>query len=102
MPPGSKRACRGVLTNDFDDLQGDSKGMYTAVIFNPVPGPPMGKNTRLSFRYWLKGTDRLRVQIYSLTNGYHRHLTLTKLPQEKWQSLTVDMTKCRRPDGGGG
>ena len=42
-----------------------------------MPGPPMGKNTRLSFRYWLKGTDTLRVQIYSLTNGYHRHLVLT-------------------------
>ena len=74
VPPGSSRACRGVLTQDFDDLQGDMKTMYTAVIFNPVPGPPMGKNPRLSFRYWLKGTDTLRVQIYSLTNGYHRYL----------------------------
>jgi inosine-uridine nucleoside N-ribohydrolase len=102
VPPGSKRACRGVLSNDFDDRMGDPNAMYTAVIFNPVPGPPMGKHTRLSFRCWLKGTDKLRVQIYSLTNGYHRHLTLTGLPQGKWQALTVDMTKCRRPDGGGG
>lgn len=102
VPPGSKRACRGVLTNDFDDLQGDPKAIYTAVIFNPVPGPPMGKNTRLGFRYWLKGTDRLRVQIYTLSNGYHRCLTLENLPQEKWQELTVDMTQCRKPDGKGG
>jgi inosine-uridine nucleoside N-ribohydrolase len=102
VPPGSKRACRGMLTNDFDDLQGDPKGMYTAVIFNPVPGPPMGQKTRLSFRCWLKGADRLRVQIYSLTNGYHRHLTLTRLPQGKWQALTVDLTRARRPDGSGG
>ena len=70
-----------MLTHDFDDLLGNAKAMYTAVIFNPVPGPPMGKNPRLSFRYWLKGTDTLRVQIYSLTNGYHRHLVLTGLPQ---------------------
>jgi hypothetical protein len=76
--------------------------MYTAVIFNPVPGPPMGKNTRLSFRYWLKGTDTLRVAIYSLTNGYHRHLVVTGLPQGQWQSATVDMTLARRPDGTGG
>ncbi len=34
--------------------------------------------------------------------AYHRHLTLTKLPQKKWQPLTVDMTKCRRPDSSGG
>jgi inosine-uridine nucleoside N-ribohydrolase len=103
VSPGSgKRGCRGVLTQDFDDLQGDLKTMYTAVIFNPVPGPPMGKNPRLSFRYKLHGTDTLRVQIYSLTKGYHRYLSLTKLRQDKWESATVDMTKVRRPDGSGG
>ena len=102
LPPGSRRACRGVLTHDFDDLLGNPRAMYTAVIFNPVPGPPMGKNTRLSFRYWLGGTDRLRVQIYSLSNGYHRHLVLKELPRERWGSATVDMTVARRPDGTGG
>jgi inosine-uridine nucleoside N-ribohydrolase len=101
-PGGGKRACRGVLTQDFDDLQGDMKTMYTAVIFNPVPGPPMGKNPRLSFRYKLRGTDNLRIQIYSLTRGYHRYLSLTGLPQERWESGTVDMTAVRRPDGSGG
>jgi inosine-uridine nucleoside N-ribohydrolase len=102
VPPGSTRACRGVLTIDFDDLQGDMKAIYTAVIFNPVPGPPMGKQTRLSFRYWLKGTGNLRVQIYSLSKGYHRYLTLTDLPQGKWQAAAVDLTRGRRPDGSGG
>jgi purine nucleosidase len=102
VPPGSRRACRGILTQDFDDLQGNTKTMYTAVIFNPVPGPPMGKNTRLSFRCKLQGTDTLRVQIYSLTKGYHRYLSLTGLPQGSWQSATVDMTACRRPDRSGG
>jgi inosine-uridine nucleoside N-ribohydrolase len=102
VSPGRGRACRGILTQDFDDLQGDTKTMYTAVVFNPVPGPPMGKNTRLSFRYWLKGTDTLRVQIYSLTRGYHRYLALTRLPQERWEAATVDMTAVRRPDGSGG
>jgi inosine-uridine nucleoside N-ribohydrolase len=102
VPLGSTRACRGVLTQDFDDLQGDMKTMYTAVIFNPVPGPPMGKNPRVGFRYWLKGTDTLRVQIYSLTKGYHRYLSLTGLAQEKWTSAAVDMTQARRPDGTGG
>jgi inosine-uridine nucleoside N-ribohydrolase len=102
LPPGSRRACRGVLTHDFDDLLMVSREMYTAVIFNPVPGPPMGRRTRLSFRYWLKGTDTIRVQIYSLTNGYHRHLVVKGLPQEQWRHGTVDMTEARRPDGTGG
>jgi inosine-uridine nucleoside N-ribohydrolase len=102
VPPGSRRACRGILTQDFDDRLGDLRTMYTAVIFNPVPGPRMGKNTRLRFRYWLRDTDTLRVQIYSLTRGFHRHLSLKGLPRQRWQEVTVDMTAARRPDGSGG
>jgi purine nucleosidase len=102
VPTGSRRACRGVLTNDFDDRMGDPEALYKAVIFNPVPGPPMGKHTRLAFRCRLKGTDTLRVQIYSLTRGYHRNLVLSDLPQESWQDIAVDLTEARRPDGGGG
>ncbi|MEX2216663.1 MAG: nucleoside hydrolase [Phycisphaeraceae bacterium] len=96
------RVMRATLTQDFDDKQGDRDVMYRAVVFNPVPGPPMGPNTRLSFRYKLTGTDTLRVQIFSLSNGYHRCLSLKGLPQGKWQHATVDMTQARRPDGTGG
>lgn len=97
-----KRSNRAVLTQDFDGQSGNQSRMYSAVIFNPVPGPPMGKNPRLSFRYYLKGTDTLKVQIYSLSNNYHRFLTLTGLPQGSWQEATVDMTAARKPDGSGG
>jgi hypothetical protein len=79
-----------------------SRQMYRAVIFNPVPGPPMGRNTRLTFRYWLDGTDTIRVQIYSLSNGYHRHLVASGLAQRSWARATVDMTQARRADGTGG
>lgn len=97
-----KRSMRSVLTLDFDDLQGDLKSMYSAVVFNPVPGPPMGPRTRLSFRYKLDGTSELRVQLYSLSNGYHRYLALKDLASGEWRSATVDMTDMRRPDGTGG
>jgi inosine-uridine nucleoside N-ribohydrolase len=96
------RAMRAVLTQDFDDKQGDTATMYRAVIFNPVPGPPMGKNTRLRFKYKLAGTDTIRVQLYSLTNGYHRYLSLSGLEKGKWLDGCVDMTQMRRPDGSGG
>jgi hypothetical protein len=96
------RACRASLTHDFDRQMGDQSKQYKAVIFNPVPGPPMGPDTRLSFRYKLIGASEMRVQIYSLTNNYHRRLTLTGLPQNVWSEGTVDMTQLRRPDGGGG
>jgi hypothetical protein len=98
----SARACRAVLCRDFDARVGNRQTIYRAVVFNPVPGPPMGPNTRLSFRYRLERTDTLRVQIYSLTNNYHRHLTLRNLAQGRWQSATVDMTRARRRDGSGG
>jgi purine nucleosidase len=98
----SKRVCRSVLTQDFDDRQGQTKTMYHAVIFNPVPGPPMEPSTRLKFHYKLTGTDTLRIQLYSLTNGYHRYLALTGLERNKWLEGCVDMTQMRRPDGSGG
>jgi hypothetical protein len=102
VPPDGRRAQRGVLTQDFDDRQGNMKTSYRAVIFNPVPGPPMGPNTRLSFRYKLTGTDTMRIQLYSLSNGYHRYLSVNGLPQNEWREGTVDMTQMRRPDGSGG
>lgn len=99
--PGS-RAQRAVLTQDYDDRQGDVRTAYRAVIFNPVPGPPMGANTRLRFKYKLTGTDTIRVQLYSLSNGYHRYLSVSGFEQGKWLDGCVDMTHMRRPDGTGG
>jgi len=101
-PTTGKSVCRDMLTQDFDDRQGDLKTMYRAVVFNPVPGPPMGPRTRLHFRYKLEGTSTLRVQLYSLTNGYHRYLSLHGLDQGRWLDGCVDMTDMRRPDGSGG
>jgi len=102
VPVRGSRACKAVLTQDFDDKQGDVATMYRAVIFNPVPGPPMGPNTRLRFRYKLSGTDTIRVQLYSLSNGYHRYLSVSGLEQGKWADGAVDITQMRRPDGSGG
>lgn len=102
VPAPGGRATRAVLTQDFDDKQGDLAATYRAVIFNPVPGPPMGPNTRLRFRYKLTGADTIRVQLYSLTNGYHRHLSVAGLQQGVWLDGCVDMTHMRRPDGTGG
>lgn len=101
-PPESSRSCRSILTQDFDDLQGNTKTMYAGVVFNPVPGPPMGPRTRLAFRYKLHGADTLRIQLYSLSKGYHRYLSLAGLPQDRWENGAVDMTEMRRPDGSGG
>lgn len=98
----NRRACRATETLNFDREMGDRSKPMKAVIFNPVPGPPMGPQTRLAFRYFLDGADAIQVQIYSLTNNYHRRLLLTDLPRRSWRTATVDMTVARQPDGGGG
>ena len=84
------RACRATATKDSGEK---------CVMFNPVPGPPMSGNTRLSFRYRLTGADSLRVQLFSLTKNDNRHLLLSGLPQGIWQDAAVDMTAARRNDG---
>ena len=98
----NRRMCEAAESHDFDDKMGDPDASYNAVVFNPVPGPPMGNRTRLAFRYRIAGTTTLRVQIYSLTNNYHRRLELKDLPEGEWRSAVVDMTLLRRPDGSGG
>jgi hypothetical protein len=98
----NRRGFRSGVSKDFDRKMGNQERMYRAVIFNPVPGPPMAGNTHLSFRCWLKGTGTLRCQIYSLSKGYHRNLVLKGLPQHRWEAVTVDMTQARRPDRSGG
>lgn len=97
-----KRACRGMLTRNFDGKMGDPTRLYRAVIFNPVPGPPVGAKTRLRFRYRIEGADWIECQIYTLSKGYHRYTTIQQLPEGEWQTAIVDMTEARRPDGSGG
>jgi hypothetical protein len=87
-------SCRAAESKDFDDKQGDPGRTYKAVVFNPVPGPPMGARTHLAFRYWLTGASDLRVQIFSLSRNYHRNLTLTNLPNGAWQNVAVDLTRA--------
>ena len=86
----NRRACRATATKDSAEK---------CVMFNPVPGPPMSGNTRLSFRYRLTGADSLRVQLFSLTKNDNRHLVLSGLPQGTWQDAAADMTAARRNDG---
>jgi hypothetical protein len=93
------RACRASASKEFGDTQGKRLGSEKAVMFNPVPGPPMGPRPCLSFRYWLKGDDTIRAQIFSLTKNDNRFLILTNLPQGRWEQATIDLTRTRRADG---
>ena len=93
LPPSlstlpNTRAFRSRTPRDIDLQKDDKNTVLNAVMFNPVPGPPMGPSTRLTLRYKLMGTDQLRVQLYSLTNGYHRYLALSGLPTGRWELMS--------------
>jgi hypothetical protein len=73
-----------------------------AVVFNPVPGPPLGSHPRLNFRYWINGEDQLQVQIFSLTHETNRRLILTNLSRGHWETMSIDVADLRGSDAGGG
>ena len=107
LPPalwslGNTRAWRSRTAEDVDPSKADQKALRNAVMFNPVPGPAMGKNPRLSFRYRLSGGDKLRVQIFSLTREDNFSFMLADLPQNRWEAATVDMTRLTCNDGAAG
>ncbi len=85
------RACRATGTNG-----------QKAVVFNPVPGPPLGEHPRLNFRYWIAGADQLQVQIFSLSREINRQIILTNLANAHWEPVSVDVTDLRSSDGSGG
>src|SRR5262249_51200399 len=97
VPVKNGRACRAVLTQDFDDKGAHGGTLCGAVISTPAPGPPMGPNTRLRLKYKLTGTDTIRVQLFSLTKGFHRYLSVPGLTEGAWRDACVDLTQMRRP-----
>jgi hypothetical protein len=96
---GNVRACRASASKDFGDTESKQAGSEKCVMFNPVPGPAIGPRPCLSFRYWLKGDDRFKAQIFSLTKNDNRFLILTNLPQRRWEQATIDLALARRADG---
>lgn len=61
----------------------------------------MSAHTKLRFRYHLTGATRLTVQVFDATDQDNRHVVLTDLKNDAWQTVYVDFTKdARRNDGG--
>ena len=42
------------------------------------------------------------LEVFSLSKGFHRYLSVSGLKQGEWLDGCVDMTLLRRPDGSGG
>ena len=64
------------------------------------PPRPVGALTKLRFRYFLSGTDRMTAQIFDATDQDNRHIPLTELTPDAWQWAILDFsTNARRNDG---
>ena len=92
--PGNAAARRGTALK---------KGAALKTGMNPVPGPRMGKVNKLSVRYYLKGTDTVRFQHYSLSSGDNCNMLVSGLVQGKWSETVLNFTAdSRRNDGSPG
>jgi hypothetical protein len=64
------------------------------------PPRPVGAHTKLRFRYFLKGTSAMTVQVFDATDGDNRHLHMKGLKPGAWQWAILDFTKdAKRNDG---
>lgn len=78
--------------------QEDGKGKLVQLQITPPKA--VGARTKLRFRYHLKGTSSMQVQIFDLTDMDNRHVRLKDLKQGEWTFLHVDFTRDgKRNDG---
>ena len=64
--------------------------------------PPrrVAETTKLRFRYLLKGTTKMTVQTFDLTDRDNRHIHLANCKQNEWTTQYLDFTNdARRNDG---
>jgi hypothetical protein len=66
-----------------------------------APPRPVGKHTKLRFRYHLTGASAMTVQIFDVTDNDNRHVRLKNLQKGKWATVYIDFTADgKRNDGG--
>ena len=114
IPPGhvKDQSCKAQPTRNFDRRRGDPTLRFTGVIYNPVPGPPLGERPRIRFKYFLQRirkqteeqpkTYSMIIQLFNLSRGGHRGVVLNNLTENQWVDVVVDMSKALRPRPGGG
>lgn len=91
--PGNKTAL-GVGQRPFDK--------YGAVMtgINPVPGPRMGKENHLYFRYFLKGATSATLQHFSLSVEDNNHINASGLTEGRWAEASFNFTRDARRNNG--
>ena len=68
-------------------------GNQSRVLLKLAPPRTVGKETKLRFRYWLKGAEKMNIVLRDATASTGRLVELKGLPQGKWVTKYVNFTK---------
>jgi len=98
-PGGTGVAIQAVERPDWNHCVDQSVNIKSAG-FNPVPGPPTRGRPRLTFEFYLQGSDSIRTQVVNQTRGAPPNYcnfygTIRNLPQGQWTTITIDMLKLK-------
>jgi hypothetical protein len=65
------------------------------------PPRPVGPNTRVRFRYWLRGVDKMDVCLHDATDSRDRRVSVTRCQQAQWATRYVTFSRGGTFAGGG-
>ena len=71
------------------------------VFLEMKPPRPVGPNTRLRFRYWLEGADKIRIALHDATAKKDRAVVVNDCKQGRWVTQYVTFSKDEKFVGGG-
>jgi len=74
-------------------------GKSCRVLLEMKPPRPVGPNTKLRFRYWLKGASRMAVALHDATDQTARQVQLSGCKQGKWTTQYVTFSKDEKLSG---
>jgi len=77
-----------------------ASGQEHAVVLKLRPQRTAGEETKLRFRYWLKGAAGMKLILHDASAGVDRTVSLTGLRRGKWVTRYVNFTRDGRPRGG--
>ncbi len=70
------------------------------VLLKMAPPRHAGPETKLRFRYWVRGSGRMQVALHDATAKAERTIELKDLPQGKWVTQYVNFTKDAKAPAG--
>jgi hypothetical protein len=68
-------------------------GKESHVLLKFPPPRPLGSQTKLRFRYWLRGADSMKLILHNATANADHAVQLKELKQGQWVTQYVDFSK---------